>query len=203
MYLQVPECYQVENIIATCHYSIHFLFYFKIYNFFFKWHILINYAGDGYCRFRVTLGIPLTMPNKKYFFDFLLLKMRKACWLNIIIADSFFDYDQTVPWFTIATITHTVRSMLNHSNMFIIVSNPYRGKSTLSLIMCTPHRWYFTISKDAYLNVSQCLLVLLFVHLHVSRLGSNDLLLNLKIWTLGEALLVHLFVFIFIFLFWF
>ena len=37
--------------------------------------ILINYAGDGYCRFRVTLGISLTMPNKKYFFDFLLLKI--------------------------------------------------------------------------------------------------------------------------------
>ena len=35
--------------------------------------ILITYAGDGYCRFRVTLGISLTMPNKKYFFDFLLL----------------------------------------------------------------------------------------------------------------------------------
>ena len=36
--------------------------------------MLINYAGDGY-RFRVTLGISLTMPNKKYFFDFLLLKV--------------------------------------------------------------------------------------------------------------------------------
>ena len=35
----------------------------------------MNYAGDGYCRFRVTLGISLTMPNKKYFFDFLLLKI--------------------------------------------------------------------------------------------------------------------------------
>ena len=28
-YLQVPECYQVENIIATCHYSIHILFISK------------------------------------------------------------------------------------------------------------------------------------------------------------------------------
>ena len=34
-----------------------------------------NYAGDGYRRSRVTLGISLTMPNKKYFFDFLLLKI--------------------------------------------------------------------------------------------------------------------------------
>ena len=42
---------------------------------FFKWHILITYAGDGYCRFRVTLGKSLTMPNKKYFFDILLLKI--------------------------------------------------------------------------------------------------------------------------------
>ena len=33
------------------------------------------YADDGYCRFTVTLGISLTMPNKKYFFDFLLLKI--------------------------------------------------------------------------------------------------------------------------------
>ena len=38
-------------------------------------YILITYAGDGYCRFIVTLGISLTMPNKKYFFDFLLLKI--------------------------------------------------------------------------------------------------------------------------------
>ena len=74
MYLQVHESYQVENIIATCHYSIHILFYFKIYNFFFEWHILINYAVDGYCRFTDTLRMSLTMPNKKYFFDFLLLK---------------------------------------------------------------------------------------------------------------------------------
>ena len=76
MYLQVPECYQVENIIATCHYSILILFYFKTYNFFFEWHILINYAVDGYCRFTDTLGMPLTMPNEKYFFDFLLLIIR-------------------------------------------------------------------------------------------------------------------------------
>ena len=41
----------------------------------FEWHILITYAGDGYCRFRVTIGISLTMPNKKFFFDFLLLKI--------------------------------------------------------------------------------------------------------------------------------
>ena len=37
---------------------------------FFKCHNLITYAGDDYCRFRVTLGISLTVPNKKYFFDF-------------------------------------------------------------------------------------------------------------------------------------
>ena len=42
---------------------------------FFKWHNLLTYAGYGYCRFRFTLGISLTMPNKKYFFDFLLLKI--------------------------------------------------------------------------------------------------------------------------------
>ena len=32
--------------------------------------VLINYAVDGYCRFIDTLGMSLTMPNKKYFFDF-------------------------------------------------------------------------------------------------------------------------------------
>ena len=75
MYLQVPGCYQVDNIIANCLYSIHILFYFKIYNFFFKWHNLITYAGDGHYRFTDTLGISLTMPNKKYFFDFLPLRI--------------------------------------------------------------------------------------------------------------------------------
>ena len=30
--------------------------------------------GDGYCRFTDILGMSLTMPNKKCFFDFLLLK---------------------------------------------------------------------------------------------------------------------------------
>ena len=40
-------------MIATCLYSIHILFNFKIYNFSFKWHTLINYAGDGCCRIRV------------------------------------------------------------------------------------------------------------------------------------------------------
>ena len=49
---------------------------FQNLQFFFQMtYILINYAGDGYCRFRVTLGISLTMPYKKYIFDFLLLKI--------------------------------------------------------------------------------------------------------------------------------
>ena len=33
------------------------------------------YAGDGHYRFTVTLGISLTMPNKKYFLNLLLLKI--------------------------------------------------------------------------------------------------------------------------------
>ena len=85
MYLQVPGCYQVENIIANCHYSIHIQFYFKICNFFLKWHILITYSRDGYCRFRVTLGISLTMSNKKWFFDFLHLKILQAITLKILV----------------------------------------------------------------------------------------------------------------------
>ena len=36
---------------------------------------LITHASDGYCKFRVTLGISLTIPNKKSFFDFLPLKI--------------------------------------------------------------------------------------------------------------------------------
>ena len=51
------------------------MFYFRIYNFSFKWQNLITYAGDGYRRFSVTLGISLPKTNKKYFFDFLLLKI--------------------------------------------------------------------------------------------------------------------------------
>ena len=31
--------------------------------------------GDGHYRFKVTLGISLTMPNKKYIFNLLLLKI--------------------------------------------------------------------------------------------------------------------------------
>ena len=38
----------------------------------------MNYAGDGYCRFTDTLGMSLTMPNKKYLFDSLLLKTFRA-----------------------------------------------------------------------------------------------------------------------------
>ena len=85
MYLQVPVCYQVENILANCLYSIHILFYFKIYKPFFKWHNLITYAGDGYCRFRVTLVISLTMPNKKYFLIFYSWRFLQAITLNILV----------------------------------------------------------------------------------------------------------------------
>ena len=38
-------------------------------------HNLITYAGDGHYRVTVTLGISLTMPNKKSFFNLLLLKI--------------------------------------------------------------------------------------------------------------------------------
>ena len=85
MYLQVHECYQVENIIANCPYLTHILFHFNIYNFSLKWHNLITYAGDGYCRFWVTLVISFTMPNKKYISDSLLLKTLTGTCHNIKI----------------------------------------------------------------------------------------------------------------------
>ena len=59
---------------------------FQIYNFSFKWYNLITYSGDGYCRFRVTLGISLTMSNEKYFFlMFYCWRLLQAITSNILV----------------------------------------------------------------------------------------------------------------------
>ena len=69
VYLKILECYQGENIIANRPLSTHILYHFNIYNFSLKWHNLITFKGNSHCRFRITLGIPLTMPNKKWIWD--------------------------------------------------------------------------------------------------------------------------------------
>ena len=69
MYLKILECYQGENIIANRPSSTHILYHFNIYNFSLKWHNLITFKGNSHCRFRITLGIPLTMPSKKWIWD--------------------------------------------------------------------------------------------------------------------------------------
>ena len=66
--LLVLGCYQLVEIIVSCYFSIHILLHYKFYNTSFKCHILINFAGDGYYRFKVTLVLLLTFYNKWIFF---------------------------------------------------------------------------------------------------------------------------------------
>ena len=72
MFLQVPEWYHVDNIIANSPYSTHILFHFNIYNFSLKWHNLITYASDGHYRFIDALRMSLTMRSKRIFYSLLL-----------------------------------------------------------------------------------------------------------------------------------
>ena len=48
VYLQILECYQVENVMANRPMSTHILFYFNIYNFSLKWHNIIIITGNGH-----------------------------------------------------------------------------------------------------------------------------------------------------------